>query len=200
MRVRSEVRQRQIVEVARKIVASKGTEELTISEIAKGVGISEGDIYRHFRSKKEILLLLIDDIERTLFEAIEKAASETQDPLERLRNVLLAHLSYVEQKRGVSFIVIAETLRQSDRDLRRRMLQVIEAYLSRLKELLRSGVAAGKVREVDLDSAALLFFGMIQATVTMWALGNRNSALTKQHTPLWNTYLELIAARTAKGQ
>lgn len=199
MRVRSEIRQRQIIEVARKIVASKGTEDLTIAEIAKGVGISEGDIYKHFRSKKEILRLLIDDIERTFVEAIDRATSETQDPLERLRNILLAHLSYVEQRRGVSFIVIAETLRQSDRDLRSRMLQVIEAYMTRLEELLRVGVAAGEVREVDLDSAALLFFGMIQATVTIWALGNRSFSLTKQHTPLWHTYLELITARTARG-
>jgi AcrR family transcriptional regulator len=198
MRVRSEIRQRQIVEVARKIVASKGMEELTIAEIARGVGISEGDIYRHFKSKKEILLLLIDDIERTLLQAVDKAALEKQDPVARLENVLHAHLSYSEQRRGVSFIVIAETLRQSDRELRKRMLQVIEGYLTRLKELLRTGVASGQFREVDLDSASLLFFGMVQATVTMWALGNRSFVLTQKHHPLWEMYRELIAARASK--
>ena len=43
----TESRKRQIVEAARTIITSRGMEALTVREIAKEVGISYGDIYRH---------------------------------------------------------------------------------------------------------------------------------------------------------
>lgn len=153
IRESSESRQRQIVEAARKIIATRGMEALTIREIAKEVGISDGDIYRHFASKKDILLLLIEDIERTLLEAVDQAASDKQDPIEGLENVLKAHLSYLEQRRGVSLLVIAETLRLGDKDLRKRMFEVVNRYMGRIEELLASGVKSGQVsKSLDLGS------------------------------------------------
>lgn len=190
----TEYRQRQIVEATRKIIATKGMEAITIREIAKEVGITDGDIYRHFKSKKEILLLLIEDIERTLFEAVEKAASEKRDSLDSLGNVLKAHLSHVEQRRGVSLIVIAEALRLSDRDLRERMFQVVNLYLARIRSILSEAVKSGKVSQgIDLDTAAFAFFALVHATVTLWALSSFSFSLAKKHKPLWEYYLASIA-------
>jgi AcrR family transcriptional regulator len=200
IRESSECRQRQIVEAARKIIATRGMEALTIREIAKEVGISDGDIYRHFASKKDILLLLIEDIERTLLEAVDQAASDKQDPIEGLENVLKAHLSYLEQRRGVSLLVIAETLRLGDKDLRKRMFEVVNRYMGRIEELLASGVKSGQVsKSLDLGTAALTFFALVHATVTLWALSNAGFSLAKRHKPLWKSYLAGIAIGGPEG-
>lgn len=200
-RASTEQRQRQIVEAARKIIATTGMENLTVREIAREVGISDGDIYRHFRSKRDILLLLIEDVERTLFDATERAASEKPGPLESLENVLKAHLSYLEQRRGISLIVIGETLRLPDKDLRRRMFQVVDRYLARIKGLLAEGVKAGQVRQgIDIDTAALTFFALVHATVTLWALSGSAFSLGKRHKPLWESYVASVRRdATAQG-
>jgi AcrR family transcriptional regulator len=191
-----EFRQRQIVEAARKIIATRGMEALTIRGIAKEVGISEGDIYRHFTSKKEILLLLIEDIERTLLETVERAASVKREPVERLENVLKAHLSYAEQKRGVSSIVIAETLRLADKELRERMFQVVNRYIDRIDKLLDQGMESGQIRrDIDAHTAALTFFALVHATVTLWSLSNSGFSLAKRHKTLWESYRASIATR-----
>jgi AcrR family transcriptional regulator len=153
------VRQQQIIEAARFIIASKGMEELTIREVAREVGISEGDIYRHFNSKRNILLLLMDDIERTLLEAVDSAVSEGKDPLANLRQILEVYLSDTEQRRGVSFLVIAETMRLRDRELRQRMAGVITRYLVRIRGILEQGMASGHIKgDCDPEATALLFF------------------------------------------
>jgi AcrR family transcriptional regulator len=198
IRKTSKSRQRQIVETTRKIIATRGMEALTIREIAKGVGISEGDIYRHFVSKKQILLLLIDDIERTLLEAVKWAASEKQNPVESLENVLKAHLSYAEQRRGVSAIVIAESLRLADKDLREKMFEVVNRYIARIEALLALGVKSGQVRKnIDLRTAALTFFAMVHANVILWSLSDSRFSLAKRHKPLWELYLSGIAMKTS---
>jgi AcrR family transcriptional regulator len=192
----SEARQRQIVEAARNIMVTRGIEALTIREIAKEVGISEGDIYRHFASKKVILLFLIEDVEKTLMELVDRAVSEEREPIQGLENVLKAHLSYIEQRRGVSLLVVAETLRLADKDLRKRMFEVVNRYRARIEEILAQGMRSGHVRKnIDLGTAALTFFALIHATVTLWALSDASFSLTERHKPLWESYLAGITER-----
>jgi AcrR family transcriptional regulator len=196
IRETSEARQRQIVEAARNIIATRGIEALTIREIAKEVGISEGDIYRHFTGKKAILLLLIEDVERTLMESVERAASEEREPIQRLENVLRAHLSYIEQQRGVSLLIVAETLRLADKDLRKRMFEVVSRYIARIEEILAQGIRAGHVnKDIDPAMAALTFFALVHTTVTLWALSDADFSLAKRHKPIWQSYRAGIAGR-----
>ena len=61
-------RQLQIIEATQNLITSKGMEFVTIDAIAEKVGLTEGAIYKHFRSKREILTLLIDSIEQNLME------------------------------------------------------------------------------------------------------------------------------------
>ena len=85
----TELRQRQIVDAARKVIIKYGSENLTVKKIAKEVGISETDVYRHFKSKKDILFLLVEYIEQFLLEDISKAAHKRNKPLDILNDGLM---------------------------------------------------------------------------------------------------------------
>ncbi len=172
-------------------------EELTIDALAGEVGLTEGAIYRHFSSKQEILMLLLQEIEQVLFERLSKAQEGVSGSLEKLERILEAHLSQVEQRGGVSFIVIAEALRFGDPVLRKRVAQLLERYASFIREVLTEGVERGEVRkDIDLDTAAQAFFGMIQGVVTFWSLHERPGSLARRHQRLWEIFRQGIAATT----
>jgi AcrR family transcriptional regulator len=199
-KLHTERRRKQIVEAARKIIATNGMEALTIRELAKEVGISEGNIYNHFASKKDVLQLLIEDTGETLMDTVEKAISEKQAPLDRLENVLKSHLSYVEQKRGVSLIVISETLQCADKDLKKRMFDVVTSYISRIEQLLAAAIKSGQVsRSINRSWAALTFFALIHATVTLWALSDSSFSLASRHKLLWESYRESLGGKDSRG-
>ncbi len=80
--------QQEIVESARRIISAKGIENLTIRQIARDPKLTDGALYRHFKSKKEIISLLIDDIEKTLLDTIDDAAKMSGEPCEKLKNIL----------------------------------------------------------------------------------------------------------------
>ena len=46
----------------------QGSEHITMKGIASEVGISEAAIYRHFNEKRDILLLLVDDVGANLLK------------------------------------------------------------------------------------------------------------------------------------
>lgn len=189
-------KQIQIVESARRIITSKGIENLTIHEIAKDLRRTDGAIYRHFKSKSAIVSLLIDDIENTLLKAIESAAEKAECPLEKLKNIFISHISYAEQRRGVSFIVINETLNLQNKGLRKKMFGVINRYLKKIREILLNGIESGTFRkDIDIVPASIVFFGMVQSTVTLWALSGFKYSLRKDHiNELLNIYMKGIVA------
>jgi AcrR family transcriptional regulator len=192
----TEVRQGQIVHAARKVIVKYGSEHVTVKRIAKEVGISETAIYRHFKSKRDILSLLADSIEESLVGDIIGASREGHTPLEILDSVLRRHLSSIEQRRGVYFQVIAEIISLGDKKLNEKISKAIERYMGCLKNLLAEGVKSGEVREdIDLEAAATALFGIIQGLVNVWALKNYDFDAQEKYVPLWHIFREAVIKR-----
>ena len=182
----SEVRRHQIVHTARKIVANHGMAFFTIQELAKEVGVSEGAIYRHFRSKDEILLALVHEIERTLMDGIAESARPGEGALDQLRHLLQRHFSSMERRNGSSFVVISEAPHFADPRVKRAAREMVERYVDTIAAILKGGIDSGEIdEEIDTRAAALMFFGMIEASVTLWAFSNRAHPLAQHSNSLW---------------
>ena len=167
---------------------------LTMQMLARATGITEGALYRHFKGKDDILLGLIDYIEETLFATLEEATRESGSPVERLERLLRAHLSYSERQRGVTFVVISEVLLNGDRRLKQRMQTVIDRYLAMVRGVLEEGVVEGQVKQsIDLSAAALVFFGLVQATITLWRFTSTELSPGERFEVLWRIYRDGIA-------
>ncbi len=187
------VRQDQIIDAARKLVVKYGSEHVTVGRIAKEVGISEGAIYRHFKSKADVLSGLADHIADDLLGEITNHIYTESTSLEFLETVLSNHLSVIQQRKGISFQVIAEIISFGDKKLNKKVSGVINNYITSLKHLLSEGIAAGEVKkETDTDSAAILLFGMIQGLVNIWALSNYSFNLQKKYSDLWKVFHSAI--------
>ena len=168
------VRRREIIEAARAVITEHGMQSLTIGNLARTVGVSEGAIYRHFSGKKRILAGLIEDIDLRLIERIDFIDGDPDSGLKRLEQVL-HHNVAPSTLTGVSFFVIAEVLMNGDDELRALMQASIDKYLTMIEAQLTVGVQKGEVSsEVDLKAAALQFYGLIQAVNTLNHFGSED--------------------------
>ncbi len=183
----SEIRRREILSAARKLIIRKGSEHLTVRAMAHEVGLTEAAIYRHFRSKREVLLFLVDDILDTLIAEVERVSETNGGVIERLARLQEEHLSEIEQRRGMAFLVIAEILSFGDRRLNREVHDKLAVYLERVSALVVQGCARGEIpADVDPQALARLLFGMIQGLVTLWALDDYRFNLSAGYRPLWD--------------
>lgn len=189
----TKIRRQEIIDIIRNIISSKGIEDVTISEIAEKMGTTKGAIYRHFKCKRDILSLLIDDIEKTLMDAINNAITDN-DPLQNLKNILLAQLVLAKNRRKTSFAVIMGVMQFSDPIIRKKLLQLIQKYLRKIEKLLSDGITLGLIKKnINPRMAATGFMGLIQSTVTVWSYKNFNYIPEKIHADLWNIYIQGIA-------
>ena len=153
-------RKEQIVSAARKLVIKHGSENVTVRRIAEEVGFTEAAVYRHFKSKKDILYLLVENIENSLISDLDIGSDQGGNLFEA---ILLRHLSSIEKRRGISFQVIAEIISLGDTKLNQRIYDTINKYLEKLALILKKEVSEGKLRrDIDVDATALLIFSVMQ--------------------------------------
>jgi AcrR family transcriptional regulator len=179
------VRRTQIADAARKVAVKYGSEHVTVRRIAKETGICEGTLYRHFRSKHDILSLMVERIQEDMVADIEKGAVG-KTPLEILDSTLRNHMSLIEQKKSVSFQVIAEIISLGDKRLNKQAAEALDRYTARIRDLLSRGIESGEIRgDVIPQETAVLVTAAIQGFVSRWALGNCSFNLEQQYVAFW---------------
>ena len=190
---KTSVRQKQIVDAARKVIIKYGSEHVTVRKIAEETGVSEGAIYRHFKSKRDILSLMIHDVESALLSDLKSLPVNGPMTLETLETVVSHHIASVARRKGVSFQVIAEIVSFGDKGLNQQVFDIIDSYTNRVEDILSEGVKTGVIRaDIDLKAAAFLFFGMTQGLVNRWALSQYRFNLEKEYASLWKLFREAV--------
>ena len=189
----TQIRRRQIIDAARKLIISNGSENVTIKGLAREVGISEGAIYRHFNEKRDILMLLVDDIGDDLLADIELSDKKNLSVVQRLNRIVSRQISAIAQREGISFQIIAEIISLGDKELNARMADRITIYIHRLQSLLEEGVRNNELRkDLDINATATSMFGMIQGAVTLWALNNYQFDLKRKYNAVWSNFRQFI--------
>ena len=191
-------RRKQIIGTLRRIIIKYGSEHLTVKKLAEEIGFSGGALYRHFKGKREILFFLVDDIKENLNGDLEKAYP-IKNPLVILEKIARDLLSSIEQRKGATFLVIAEIVSLGDKRLNRKISEVLNSFLAHIKQLILEGIKAGEIREdVDVDMAATTFFGMLQGLVTIWSLNGFPYMLEIQNESMWKFFFEAIKKENIK--
>jgi len=184
-RQKTEVRRTQIADAAVKVVVKYGSEHVTVRRIAQETGITEGALYRHFKSKHDILALMVERTQEDIVAGIVKGAAG-RTPLGILESALRNHMSSIEQRKSVSFQVIAEIISLGDKKLNRKASEALERYTSYIGDLLSQAIEAGEIRkDVNPEETAILITAAIQGLVSKWALGNYSFNLEQQYLTLW---------------
>ena len=188
----TEVRQQQITEAALHVIGQKGINGATTVEIASAAGISEGNLYRHFRNKEEIIKSVIDKIGSDL-GAILAAVAEISDPLQKLEITFKRHLLYIEGNVGIPRTIFSEETIVSNENLRARVKSTILMYFQGIKEIVEQGQKKG-VFDIGMDSQAIssMFIGTIHFAVTRWLMSNFSPKLTNEAEGLWKNFARAI--------
>ena len=145
-KVSGEIRRGQIVQAALKIIAVRGVSGLTTAAIAKEVGISEANLYRHFKNKDEILRETVKTIGEGILRNIGLVSEmTTASAPEKLNRLLMLQLDYIEKNEGIPKLIFSEEIHVGNKELKEILLRTIGFYASRLEAIVREGQKAGLI-------------------------------------------------------
>lgn len=167
----ADVRRAQIIQATLDIVGEKGLDALTTAEIARRVGVAEATVFKHFRSKIDILREATGAF-RTRLLGMAQAIAQAEIPATaKLEDLLRLQLGLLERNAGVPRLVFGEHLHLKDGIVRENIRECLAGFRLVLMAILSQGVREGNYRDdIDYDMAATCYIGLVQTTVFRWIL------------------------------
>lgn len=157
-RLSSADRRAQLVGIARDIIATDGTDALTLSHLAGRAGISKPVVYDHFSSRSALLLSLYQDFDRRHTADLCAALEHTPPDLrQRAEAIATAHVACVVSQ-GAELGGVVAALAGSP-ELERTRRESERRYVDLCREALRGADSAANLGE----EAAIAFLGAADA-------------------------------------
>lgn len=163
-RERNRLRDRQeILDAARELVAGKGVGGVTVEDIARATDFAVGSIYRHFRSKEELLELVICELALPYVEEIEGLAQAEAPFSVRLDRVFEAfgQMAAEHEPLWQLFLVAPGGLPVPGSGAGDHLRASSTRYFEAMTALMASGLREGFLAEDDAGALAQLLIGML---------------------------------------
>lgn len=132
------IRRHEIVDAAARVIAEKGIQHLSLSEIETKIGMSRGQLTYYFKTKEDILLAVFDRLLELMCQQNADAEFDKLDWLEIVRQIL--HLVLQDPPAHPEFHALQHTfLSQTSHrdDFRCKLADLYENWRSRSVETLK---------------------------------------------------------------
>jgi AcrR family transcriptional regulator len=175
IRKTTDIRQEEIKAAVLAIIFRDGLKNLSTKNIAKEVGISEGSIFRHFRSKKEIILSIMDDVVNNLIESLRQISLENTPPADRLYKYLCQTVSYLIENKGITILLFSEASYENDSELITKLNFIFNNQKQFASKIISDGIAMGIWDEtISVEDFSSLYMG-IPITLNIELILNKDS-------------------------
>lgn len=180
-RLSSEERQGEIIRVAIDLAAEKGVDNVTTQNMADAMQLTQGAIFRHFATKDDIWVAVMQWIRERLMNVLSKAAADATDPLDAIQRMFLAHIAFISKHPAIPRLLFSELLHKKNSKLRQLIQEIISGYEARIAGLLEAAKSQSLVpAELDSKSAAVLYIGMIQGLVMQASIFSGKRSLLQE--------------------
>lgn len=198
-RERTHVRREQIAKAALDVVGLEGVKGLTTARIARAVGVSEANLYRHFENKEAILGAVLETIEVGLLKTINTHGGGGSRAVKRLERVFLGTLFFLQNNRGIPRILTSSEILFSS-ELREKWLGTMSRVMDGIARILREGIRDGSMDNAqDPEASAALFLGMVQVSSFRWLFSEFHLDLNAYGRKIWKEYKRRVEVRDKHG-
>ena len=168
--LRSEARQRQILDCAKRVFAERGFHAANISHICEAAGIGRGTLYQYFANKRSVLTAILKETLARVRALMERQAQVSLAPPEKITRTVAIEYS-AAQLRDVLEVVFADEhtlrilLREAvglDVDVEKMLGEIDDTLIAIVERSLIAAREAGFIRDLDAHAVATMVVGGVE--------------------------------------
>lgn len=166
-------RQLEIIEAAGKILTTSGVSGLTIKNLAKEMKFSESAIYRHFTSKEEIIIALLDYLAQNMDKRYTNAISAKQTPEEKFTTLFQNQFLLFKKNPHFVVAVFSDGLLEESQRINETILKIMAIKMKHLMPIIIEGQQK-KVFTNSITSEELIHIvmGTFRLQMFKWRIAN----------------------------
>jgi AcrR family transcriptional regulator len=158
-----------LLDAARRLIAERGTDAVTTDDIAAAAGVGKGTLFRRFGSRAGLMIVLLDEDEKTEQQAFmfgPPPLGPGAPPLERLLAYGRDRLEFVQAHHAL--------LSDANRDPQMRLNAPVMLHHRHIRILLEDAGTTG-----DLDAQAYALLALLDADYVHHQLTERGQTLVE---------------------
>jgi len=156
-----------MLKTAAALFSRKGYEATSTREIATLLRIQKASLYYHIQSKEDLLYTICKSSLEQIRQDVEAALQNVQDPLERVRTLVRAHIESMLRDQDKHSATLSE-MRALSKDRLADVIAFRDAYEDRVRAVLHEAQKAGALRnDIPVKYLCLHLLGLINR-VEIW--------------------------------
>ncbi len=155
------VRQEQIKKAVLEIIADEGLNSISTRNLAKRIGLSEGAIFRHFPTKRDIIKGIMDDVANDLIGSLRNIVLKPEKAEEKLFKYLCQNVKYLKENRGITMLLFSEAAHLGDKELKEKLSQILSEQKQFIIKIVKDGITEGVWdNNVNAEDVAIIYMGI----------------------------------------
>lgn len=185
-------RQLEIIESAGKILTSEGVGGLTIKNLARQMQFSEAAIYRHFTSKEEIIVAMLDYLATSIDERCS-ALPRDVGPEEKFRLLFQEQFRFFKKNPHFVVAVFSDGLMEESKRINETIAKIMASKIKHLAPILREGQLKGIfTSDIPTEDLMHIVMGTFRLQMFKWRIANFQSDIRKTGESMIESILTLI--------
>ncbi|MDQ4076733.1 MAG: TetR/AcrR family transcriptional regulator [Chloroflexota bacterium] len=150
----------QILDTAERLFSERGYQATSMRDLARELDLKGGSLYSHISSKEELLWRIVERAADEFLGAVQPLVERDDDPVERLRDAIHAHVRVVTDNLDAATVYFHEWRFLSE-PRRSEFLERRNHYEQLMRGLVADAVASGEFVQVDPKWATLLILSAV---------------------------------------
>jgi TetR/AcrR family transcriptional regulator, fatty acid metabolism regulator protein len=186
-------RQSEIIQAAIKLIGEGGIQALTIKNLSSEIGVAESALYRHFKSKTEVLSTLLDFLKHIIITNYQHVSDTDAKAFDKIKAMVSGQLKLFAENPPYAIVILSDGLYKNEKELHDKVISIMQKGRSTFIDIIEDGQKSGEIRsDISSDQIAFVIMGSVRLKVNQWSMAGFNFDLQKRGEILFNTLKTLI--------
>jgi len=185
-------RQLEIIEAAGRLLTSSGVSGLTIKNLALEMQFTESAIYRHFKSKEDIIIAMLNYLKDCIEERLSNLI-QSDNPEEKFVKLFNEQFSFFKNNQHFVVAVFSDGLMEQSQQINETIIKLMNVKMKYLMPIIMEGQQKGIfTNAITTEELMHIVMGTFKLQMFKWRLANFEFDIIRNGDNMVHSILTLI--------
>ena len=186
-------RQFELIEAAGTLLSKSGVSGLTIKNLAAEMKFSESAVYRHFASKEDIILGLLNFLTSNMDQRLAAVDEEDLSPENKLKALFESQFQFFSENPHFVVAVFCDGLMEESSRINGAISKIIQVKMKYLQSVISEGQQKSEfINALNTSELMHIVLGSFRLLMYQWRISNFAFDLKDKGNSLVQSLLKLI--------
>jgi len=187
-------RQQEIIESAGKLLMDKGIKGLTTKNLAYKMAFSESALYRHFKNKEDIIILLLNYLGSNIKERLDLIFENNSTSEEKLKQLFSSQFHFFSKNPHFVVAILSEGLFDESEKINQSIMKVIQYKMQLITKIIDIGKENNEFsNDIETEEIVHIIIGSFRMIMLKWKFSKFEIDLINQGNKIMNTTIKLLS-------